>query len=214
MSCNRVFVCLVIAAVLTHWSADPTCAQPTAGDDSLKNEMQDVAAAFMTAFRNRDIEAIASMWTAEGLFINEQGERIAGRDRVKAEYAALFEDAPDDLEMLVEVDSAHRIGPQTVVVEARAALSPQPPGESRVISRYTAIHVRGDDGKWRVAHLRDNRIEIPPAAGKLEDLGNLAGSWQASRDDVSLEINCRWVDNNQFLERTHTITRAGEVIST
>ncbi|MGI9519340.1 MAG: YybH family protein, partial [Pirellulaceae bacterium] len=42
----------------------------------------------------------------------------------------------------------------------------------------------------------------------------LAGSWQASRDDVSLEINCRWVDNNQFLERTHTITRAGEVIST
>ncbi len=213
MSCIRHCACLVVMALLAVCFADHAAARQTTSEDTIKNQMQAGAAAFMTAFRNRDAEAIAAMWTPECLFINEQGERFFGRDTIKHEYAKAFEDAPDDLEFVVEIDTAHMVGPQTVVVEGRSAVLPQLPGKPRVMSRFTAIHVKRD-GKWLVAHLRDNRVEVPPATGKLEDLEVLVGSWQAARDNISVDVTCRWIENNQFLERTHSVTESGQVKST
>ena len=86
---------------------------------------------------------------------------------------------------------------------------PQPPGANRVMSRYTAVHVK-QDGRWLIAELRDTRIDLPPDTGSLEDLGWLVGTWSASNGDTSVVVKCRWVENNRFLLRTDAVTESGK----
>ncbi len=77
------------------------------------------------------------------------------------------------------------------------------------MSRYTAVHVKGD-GAWLTAELRDTRVELPPETGQLQDLDWLVGTWNASKNDTSVVIRCRWVENNRWLLRTDAVTESGQ----
>ena len=183
---------------------------PAAKTSPVEKEIRASADAFVAAFAKRDAAAIAAQWTEDGVYINENGERFEGRKAIQTEYETAFNGAPEDLAIRVEVDAVRLINANTAIEEGRAAVIPQPAGASRVMSRYTAVHVK-QDGQWLTAEVRDTRMELPPSAGELKDLGWLVGNWGASRDDASIDVKCRWVENNRFLLRTHTLTDAGKV---
>ena len=116
-----------------------------------------------------DAAAIAAHWTQDGVFINEYGQRYEGRELIQSQYELLFKNSSEDLELQVEIDSIRLLNPQTAIEEGRAALTPQPTGAARLMSSYTAIHVKRD-GKWLMTDVRDSRVVLPPDAGQLEDL--------------------------------------------
>lgn len=115
--------------------------------------------------------------------------------------------------MLLEIDSVRLINSDTAIEEGRAAVVPQPPGETRVMSQYTAVHVR-KDGKWLTANVRDTRVELPPDPGQLEDLEWLVGTWTAGTKTDHVVTKCRWIENNHFLARSYAVTKTGKEIST
>jgi uncharacterized protein (TIGR02246 family) len=176
--------------------------------DKIDKEIRASADAFVAAFKKRDAAAIAAQWTGDGVYIDEFGVRFEGRKAIQTEYETLFKDAPDELAIQVEVDSIRLINEKTAIEEGRSAVMPQPPGASRVMSRYTAVHVN-QDGRWLTAELRDTQLEVPPDAGELQDLGWLVGTWGSSKNDASVVIKCRWVENNRFLLRTHLVSESG-----
>jgi hypothetical protein len=116
------------------------------------------------------------------------------------------------LGLRLEIDSIRLINPQTAIEEGRAALTPQPPGAVRVMSSYTAVHVK-QDGKWLMADVRDTRLELPPDPGRLEDLGWLVGRWSSANKDRQVGVSCRWIQNQRFLARTHAVTDGGKTVS-
>ena len=141
------------------------------------------------------------------------GERFAGRQPIQAEYTALFDNSSDDLDLQLEIDSIRLINPQTALEEGRVALVPQPAGGTRVMSRYTAVHVK-QDGKWLMADVRDTRVELPPDLGQLEDLEWLVGTWAAGTKADHVVTKCRWIENKHFLVRSYAVTKAGKETST
>ena len=117
------------------------------------------AQAFVAAFDKGDAVASAALWTADGIYVDEDGVRFQGRKSIQQEYETLFQSIPD-VRLQMEIDSIRLINADTAIEEGRAAISPQPPGAVRVMSRYTAVHVRQDD-RWLMADVRDTRVELP-----------------------------------------------------
>jgi uncharacterized protein (TIGR02246 family) len=203
--------CLLVQLIVGVGVAEGQAKVPAAsvGADSLTKEMRANADTFVAAFAKRDAAAIAAQWTSDGVYIDEAGQKFAGRKAIQAEYETLFKDAPSELAMRIEIDSVRLVSADTAIEEGRSALVPQPPGASRVMSRYTAVHVK-QDGRWLIAELRDSRLDLPPDSGQLSDLGWLVGTWSASNGDTSVAVKCRWVENNRFLLRTNAVTEAGK----
>jgi uncharacterized protein (TIGR02246 family) len=143
------------------------------------------------------------------VYIDEVGQKFSGRKSIQAEYETLFKDCPDDLAIRIETDSVRTVNADTAIEEGRAALVPQPTGADRVMSRYTAVHVK-QEGRWLIAEMRDTRIDMPPDTGSLEDLGWLVGTWSASNGDTSAVVKCMWVENKRFLLRTDAVTESGK----
>jgi uncharacterized protein (TIGR02246 family) len=201
-----------IGVVDGQTTAAPTAAAPTttaaADADKIDKEIRASADAFVAAFQKRDAAAIAAQWTTDGVYIDELGQRFAGREAIQGEYETLFKDCGDDLAMRIEIDSIRVINAHTAIEEGRSALLPQSPDDTRVMSRYTAVHVN-QDGRWLTAEVRDSFVELLPDAGDLQDLGWLVGNWGSTKNDASVEIRCRWVENNRFLLRTDAVTESG-----
>jgi uncharacterized protein (TIGR02246 family) len=185
---------------------------PAANASAIEKEIQATADSFVAAFKKRDASAIAGHWAANGVYIDEDGQRFEGRKDIQSEYEQLFENISEEVQLSIEIDSVRSINPHTVIEEGRVALTPQPPGSVRVMSQYTAVHVKQAEG-WLLADVRDMRVELPPETGQLGDLEWLVGTWSATKENAHVEVKCRWVENDHFLARSHTASESGKVTS-
>jgi uncharacterized protein (TIGR02246 family) len=166
---------------------------------------------FVEAFDRGDAKALAGHFASDGVYVNELSQRFEGRDAIEKEYGTLFENA-SGLKLNLEIDSIRLVNATTAVEEGRVALTPQSAGEIRVMSAYTALHTLSD-GKWLMSHVRDTRVELPPDPGQLEDLSFLVGTWVAEGKGVRTEVKGRWIEENHFLARSHSVTESGQVTS-
>lgn len=186
--------------------------QPSASASAIEKEIQATADSFVAAFKKRDAAAIANHWAPDGVYIDEDGQRFKGRKAVQSEYEKLFEIVSEQVQLRIEIDSVRSINPQIAIEEGRVALTPQSPGSVRVMSRYTAVHVK-QNGDWLLADVRDTRVELPPETGQLKDLEWLVGTWTATNEKAQVEVKCRWVENDHFLVRSHTASESGKATS-
>jgi len=169
------------------------------------------AADFIAAFERHDAKAIANLWTADGEYIDQFGQSTQGRDAIEKEYADFF-DANDGVKMRLVIDSIHFVSPTVAIEDGRAALDPSPADEP-VMCRYAAVHVK-QDGHWRVARVQDMHADNPVNVGQLSDLDWLVGSWTAEHAGAKADIDCRWIAEKSYLQRTFTVSREGKVVAT
>ncbi len=206
-SMSLIAICLIGAS---RAAADPpSAAERQAADTSIRAS----AESFAESFRKRDAAAIAAHWLPDGVYTNEDGERFEGRKALQSEYETLFKNITDDVELKLEIDSIRLVSSDTAIEEGRAALTPQPTGDFRVMSRYTAVHVKQGD-EWFMADVRDTRVELPPDAGQVEDLEWLVGTWTGGTKENHVISRCRWIENQHFLARSYSVTEGGKETST
>ena len=160
-----ILVCIACADDEPSKTAQAPIDRQVKQQDPAVEAIRQAAADFAAALDRGDAKALAAHWTPDGIYIDEDGQRFVGRKAIQAEYELLFENT-DELKLRLEIDSIRLINPQTAIEEGRAALTPQPPGAVRVMSSYTAVHVK-QEGKWLMADVRDRRVELPPEPGQL-----------------------------------------------
>jgi uncharacterized protein (TIGR02246 family) len=168
------------------------------------------AAAFREAFNRGDAKAVAALWTTDGDYIDEDGQRFQGRAAIEQEYARFFAAQPG-VKIAVVVDSVRVLGGETAIEDGRSTLEPAPEG-APAMSRYTAVHIKAN-GKWLISNVRDSRVEIPSSYGHLQDLEPLIGSWVADEHDAKMEVVCRWLANKNFIERKYSVQESGRETS-
>ena len=212
---NKLLISWTVAGIgATVWLVSSAAAQqkPPTAAPAAEAALRTAAKEFTAAFDRGDAEALAQHFTTDAVYVDDNGQRFAGRKSIQQEYATLFAKR-SDLRLQLEIDSIRLLNATTAIEEGRVALSPQAPGSMRVMSRYTAVHTR-QDGKWLMADVRDTRVELPPDYGQLEDLGWLVGTWAVVDDKKRVEIKGRWVEDHHYLARMHRVTESGKVTST
>ena len=169
------------------------------------------ANAFIDAFDAGDAKAIAALWTEKSEYVDETGQRITGRDAIERKYVGFFAANPG-AKIRLTVESIRVVNEDMAIEDGIAALDPLPAGPP-AYTRYTAIHVR-KNAKWLIAFARDMRVEVPSNHPWLSDLEFLVGSWRGEEAGVTVDVIARWIAGKNLLERTFTVRKGDEVVST
>jgi uncharacterized protein (TIGR02246 family) len=188
-------------------SASSSAAVGTADEQAIRQS----AAAFAAAFNRHDAKAVAQMWTADGEYVDEVGQRFQGRAAIEKEYADFFTTHPE-VKLRIGVDSVRLLSPTTAIEDGHAVLEPMPDGHP-AMGRYTAVDVKQRDGSWLAASVRDSRVELPPANGRLRELAWLVGDWVAEHAGTRAAVTSRWGPAGNFIERQFEVTRDGKATS-
>lgn len=199
--------CLTYCQEKTSDAKASAAAQSDSGAAELSspelNAIREQSAAFVAAFNANDAAKIAELWTEEGEYVDAFGRRFVGRQEIEKAYADFFAEHPK-AQLQLTIDSLHLVSSTVAMEDGRAVADSVPPGAG--IGKYTAVHVKAD-GKWLMASVRDSWIEAPVAAQSASDLQWLVGKWVAEEHGVRMEMACRWIASNRFLERSYTNTQ-------
>ncbi len=159
---------------------------------------------FVEAFNSGNPKAVAAMWTENGDYVDDSGEVFTGRDAIAKEYTEFFKEHKG-FKLTLVIDSLRLLRADAAIEDGRAMLDPQPAG-APAISKYTAVHIKSG-GKWRLASVRDTRVEMRSGYQHVADLEFLIGTWTAEESGSKMRSVCRWVANKSFVQRDYTVTR-------
>lgn len=164
---------------------------------------------YVKAFNARDAKALAEMWSPEAVYQNRlTGEEVTGRAAIAEQFTQQFKDQPD-LKMEIDVESIRLLSPNAAVEQGVAKLL-SPKAEPEEVS-YTALYVR-QNGKWLLDRVTDGDTDARPSNyGQLKVLEWLVGDWIDQDEQVSIETNCHWAKNQNFLVRSFAVSAEGAI---
>ena len=171
---------------------------------------------YREALDRGDGQALAALWTADGDIVDERGTVLSGR----ATVAATSKPAADALQPSFKInDTSLRFLTADVAVED-GGVEVTLPGLARPLrGRFSATWVREADG-WKIAALREDRLDAEAGDEKLEDLDWMVGDWvvvderegkpaAAERPKPAIEMKVQWNANRTFLLRDVRIAAPG-----
>ena len=142
--------------LLLLWPAG--CAGPGSDDDSAP--LRETLDAILAADNAGDIERVMACYADDPLWLPPDGGVVAGREAIRARYAAAFARQRFELSgRVAEARAAGGIG--WVRGETLGRLVPRDgAAPATVHDQYVALLVR-DDGRWRIARLMWGPIRPP-----------------------------------------------------
>ena len=175
--------CLCVAGCLAAlWLGGPVaCAQPSAapapGRTSAaaaeEQAIRAAAQAYIEALKRGDGPALAEMWTADGDIVDGQGNVLKGRETLaQTKLPAAGEPQP---EFRFGATQVRLIGVGVAVEDG--AVEVIPPGSTQVLQgRFSAVWVKRE-GAWRLASLREWRLDHSHGPELLQSLDWMVGDW-------------------------------------
>jgi len=202
---KRLIVTLSAVAVLTAataWAKDP--------DQKGKDEaaIRKAVASYVDAFNRGDARALASQWSDDGEYLSSSGERIQGRKSIEEAFEAFF---AENAGTRIEVSSPSvRLATTEVAIEEGTARAVEP-GEAPTESSYIAVHVK-QGGRWLLHSVRETELPSPPSHyDQLSELEWLIGRWVDQDENATIDMECKWTKNKNFITRSFTATIAEHV---
>ncbi len=193
--------------------ADESPADDDAKNDAKKFEIPadekpfwDSAQAFVDAYAKRDAASIGQMFTEGAEFFDEFGQRTVGREAIVAMFEQVFAESGEALVDEIQIERVRKVSDDVTLEEGYVVASDTADGP-RHRSRYVALHVRGDDGKWRINTLKDYPREDGARHEHLAQLSWLLGEWVNQDGQSVVHTECRWSDDGNYLLRSFTIQR-------
>jgi len=180
-------------------------AAPAPRRDDDEQAVRDVVARLVKAYNGGDAEAIASLFTAEGEMIDDEGTRVQGRRAIEQDFAAIFQSHPK-AKIEVAIDTIRFLGPTLAIEDGTSTVTYEPGGTSES-GRYQVTYVK-QDGKWLTGSAR----ELPDdetGTQALEQLGWLVGNWVDESPEALVKTSYRWTDNHRFLVGEFAVHIAG-----
>lgn len=150
------------------------------------------------------------MWTPDGDYFDETGERTSGREAIEKKYAAFFAGHPG-AKLEITIDAVRQIGPDTALEDGHSTLAVTPKATAQ--SKYTVVHVKRD-GAWLMSSVREFPMGSTHESNPLEDLAWMVGTWHAEHLGAEVEVDCRWLANKSFVEVTYSKKEGKELTPT
>jgi uncharacterized protein (TIGR02246 family) len=203
-------LCLSVAAAFLVAPAGAA----DSGRDRDKAAILAAAQAYREALSQGDGAKLASFWTADGDIVDEQGNALAGRKSAAEVTKPAAGTVRPDMQIR---ETSLRFLTDDVAIEDGTVEVGLPGLSQPVRGRFCATWVRRDDG-WKLAALREDRLDAPAGVETLQDLDWMVGEWTvvedrggrtvAAGEKPAMEITVRWNANRTFLLRDMKIPAA------
>ena len=175
---------------------------------------------YVEAFNARDAQKLAGHWAPEGTYIirsrgasRSSGDRVTGRAAIAKEFEEIFA-SKNVPQLAVETETIEFISPN-VALERGIATIKHADGEdaegSTSRSAYRVVYVR-QAGKWLIDRVTEEEIEIRISNHeKLKELEWIIGNWVDEGEEMTIETECNWTKNQNFISRKYSVSREGQV---
>ena len=164
---------------------------------------------YEAAYANADVEALVNFFTEDAGYTTEEGRTFSGRAEIEAAIRAGLM-ANRGSKLAINAETVRVLGPESVLEKGSTTVTAKD-GETSG-SLYTAIHVK-KDGKWKIDQLIESPLPALTARDRLAELAWLVGDWEETdkTDDLSIRSVYSWARGGNFLTRSVTVKRAGNV---
>jgi len=198
---------LVLSSVLLGQERENPAAKSASGGSTDESMIRANVDAFVKAYNARDAKAVAGLFATDAQMVDEDGNSYHGRDAIEKTFARIFADAPDG-RIRVDVETLRFFGPALAIETGRSKATSEP-GDPPDLSRYTVVHTKSPNGKWKMTFVRD--IETPELPGyeQLQSLEWLVGDWVDESPDSIVRTSSKWSDNKNFLLQEAEIRTRG-----
>lgn len=173
----------------------------------------DSAKKFLDAHAARNAKALGELFTEDAEFFDEFGELTQGRANIVSLFEQVFESSPDAALEEINLNRVRYVT-KTVVMEQGVSIATDIPGGPKYSSKYVAIHVKGDDGVWRINTLKDYPRESGDKNEHLDQLEWMIGEWVNEGGGTTVSTTCEWSEDGNYLLRKYQIEdRDGELMN-
>src|SRR5262245_61364842 len=205
-------ICIVwfSLAATAFWLSPEACRADQAEDEAAIRKSD---AAYVEAYNKQDAKALAALWSPEAVYVDpETGEESVGRDEIEKEFAETFAGLKDS-KLEIQVDSIKFFSPNVAIENgtARVIRSDTEPDEST----YSALFVKRE-GNWLLDRVTEEETPepTPPPPSNYEHLKELEwmiGSWIDQDEDATVQTDCQWTKNQNFMNRSFAMVIGDEV---
>lgn len=174
-----------------------------------EQEIRQLAQSYMKAYAEGDGKKLASHFTQDAEYVDEDGVVTLGRAALEEQLSANFAENPGET-LKVKTESYRFISPVTAIVDGVTILTTTK--GTTLQSPFTAIFAKAD-GKWLIASVRD--FKSKPHGSRSEQLKQfdwLLGDWIHEGDGSVINFSCRPIDNGNFLLREFTFKIQGRAV--
>ena len=199
---------LVLGSSSVSMAQKPPEPMPDGAVDT-RAEIEKSVQSYVDAYNAKDAKALAALWSAEGVYLDRlTGEQITGRDELEKVFAEGFE-SDKNSRLEVRIRSIEFVSPSVAMEEGQATVTS--PDAEPILTEYTAVHVKVN-GKWQIDRISEQEVIVPPSHYEhLKELEWMIGDWGDKERAGSVELQCYWARNNNFIIRAFTINLAGQV---
>jgi uncharacterized protein (TIGR02246 family) len=171
------------------------------------------AKTYVAAYNNHDAEALAQMWSPDAVYMDPTtGQAAVGRAEIEklfTETLANLKDAKLD----VNVESIDFVSPNVAIENGRVRIIR--PNEEPEETFYSAVNVKRD-GKWlldRVSEEESAAPDEPPPSNyeHLKELEWMIGSWIDQDENATVQTDCEWTKNQNFMNRSFAVVVGDQV---
>ena len=194
------------AVVWCVFGVSPLCADQATDDATIRNN----AAAYVAAYNARDTKALAAMWSPEAVYMDPStGDAAVGRAEIEEVFTDTLADL-GDAKLEVEVKSVDFVSPNVAIENGTARVLR--PSEEPELTSYTAVSVKRD-GKWLLDRITEEAPPAPPPSNydRLKDLEWMIGSWIDQDETATIQTDCEWTKNQNFITRSFAVVVGDQV---
>jgi uncharacterized protein (TIGR02246 family) len=161
------------------------------------------------AYNEHNGKGFAAAFTAEGEYVDENGNVFHGRKAIEDEFANLLKANPDSSIELALV-SLRTIAPGVMAADGTTHLT-RKKGEPSVAGRCSLVCTK-DGNKWLIASLREVAEDEEHASHheQVRQLEFLVGDWVNQGGHSDVHFTCRWDEGLNFLVRDFAVHVAGQ----
>lgn len=196
----QLLSCLAVAVCRADQAEDETAIR--------KND-----AAYVAAYNNHDAKTVAELWSPEAVYVDpDTGDEFVGREEIEKEFAATFAELKD-AKLEINADSIKFLSPNVAIENGTARIIR--PNVDPDESTYTALFVKRD-GKWLLDRVTEEEKPVPPSPlpssyEHLKELEWMIGSWVDEDEDATVQTDCEWTKNQNFINRSFAVVVGDQV---
>jgi uncharacterized protein (TIGR02246 family) len=203
---NKIFFRIAVTFNLV-WFLTSYCRADQAEDEASIRKSDE---AYVAAYNNQDAKALAALWSPEAVYVDpETGEVSVGREEIEKEFANTFT-ALKGAKLEVNVESIRFMSPNVAIENGTARIIS--PNEEPDESTYSALFVKRD-GQWLLDRVTEEEPPEPAPSSyeQLKELEWMIGSWIDQDENATIQTDCEWTKNQNFINRSFAVVVGDQV---